>query len=52
MKLEEARNMIDNLMAQSRLVRQDHALLMEALNLLYSTAKDVQEENIPVSPDA
>jgi len=53
MKLEEARNMIDNLMSQSRLIRQDHAILMEALNLLYTTAMDKQEEkSIPVSPDA
>lgn len=53
MKLEEAKNVLDSLVAQSRLTRQEHIVLQEALNTLYSHAKDNEEiEKIPVSPDA
>jgi hypothetical protein len=49
MTVEEAKTLIDTLAAQTRMTRQDHALVMEALGLLYSGAKENQEKK-PVSP--
>lgn len=43
MTLEQARNNIDGLIANSRLTRQEHVVLQQSLEMLYSAAKENQE---------
>lgn len=43
MTLEQAKQVLDTIIQQVRMTRQDHALALQALNLLYSEAKEKQE---------
>jgi hypothetical protein len=44
MTLEQAKQNLDNLIAMSRLMRQEHSVLVESLQTLYKATKEKQED--------
>jgi len=58
MNITQARDILDKVLANLQMTRQDHVVLQQALGLLYTTAKDNQEKDdggtngeiIPIRP--
>jgi len=50
MTLEQAKNNIDALIANSRMTRQEHVTLQQSLGLLFDGAKEKQEDKKDVEP--
>ena len=44
MTIDQAHKVLDNVIANLQMTRQDHMALQQALNLLYAKAKDNKEE--------
>jgi hypothetical protein len=40
---EQARDILDTIVSQTRMTRQDHSLASQAIELLYDAAKEYQE---------
>ena len=50
MTLEQAKNNIDALIANSRMTRQEHVTLQQSLGLLFDGAKEKQEDKKDAEP--
>jgi hypothetical protein len=44
MNINQARDILDKVLANLQMTRQDHAVLQQALQLLYAKAKDNQDD--------